>query len=44
MLGQPHRIGALERVLDHVAGTGKVWSAGPGDIVSAWRAGQSQST
>ncbi len=41
MLGQPHRIGALERVLEHVAGTGKAWSASPGDIVSAWRAGQS---
>lgn len=40
MLGQPHRIGALERVLDYIIGTGKSWSAAPGDIVSAWRAAQ----
>lgn len=40
MLGQPHRIGALERVLDHVVQTEKVWNAGPRDIVGAWRKSQ----
>ncbi|MFK8014444.1 MAG: polysaccharide deacetylase family protein [Gammaproteobacteria bacterium] len=40
MLGQPHRIGALERVLEHITGTGKAWNAGPADIVAAWRASE----
>jgi len=40
MLGQPHRIGALERALDHVMAQGEVWSASPSDIRAAWRAGQ----
>ena len=41
MLGQPHRIRALERVLQHITDTGKVWSAAPGEIFAAWRAAQS---
>lgn len=40
MLGQPHRIRALERVLQHITNTGKVWSAAPGEILAAWRAAQ----
>lgn len=40
MLGQPHRIAALERVLDHVMAYGEVWSAAPGEILAAWRAVQ----
>ncbi|MFK7888269.1 MAG: polysaccharide deacetylase family protein [Gammaproteobacteria bacterium] len=40
MLGQPHRIGALERVLAHVTQSGKAWSAGPGEIVAAWKRAQ----
>jgi len=40
MLGQPHRIGKLEQVLDYITGHGKVWSASANEIVSAWRAGQ----
>ena len=37
LLGQPHRIGAFEDVLRHVAGTPGVWSARAADIVAAWR-------
>ncbi len=40
MIGQPHRIGALERVLEHVMGTGKAWSAGPQEIIKVWRSCQ----
>ena len=40
MLGQPHRIGSLERVLAHVTGSGKAWSGSPGEIITAWRASQ----
>ncbi|MEO1573344.1 MAG: polysaccharide deacetylase family protein [Pseudomonadota bacterium] len=40
MLGQPHRIAQLERVFQHFMGTGQVWSAAPGDIVSTWQAQQ----
>lgn len=40
MLGQPHRIGQLERALAHIAATGKAWSAAPGDIVASWRSQQ----
>ena len=36
MLGQPHRIGALERALDHIMAQGEVWSAAPSAIRSAW--------
>lgn len=37
LLGQPHRIGALERVLRHLSGRTGVWSACASDIVAAWR-------
>ncbi len=40
MLGQPHRIGSLERVLEHVMRTDKAWSASPAEIVTAWRSCQ----
>ncbi|MEM8984088.1 MAG: polysaccharide deacetylase, partial [Pseudomonadota bacterium] len=36
MLGQPHRIGQLERVLGRIMGTGKAYSASPGEIRSVW--------
>ena len=38
MLGQPHRIGKLEEVLDHITGHKGVWSASAGDICRAWQA------
>lgn len=41
MLGQPHRIGKLEAVLDYIMGHDGVWSAGAGDICTAWQAAQS---
>ena len=37
MLGQPHRIGKLEQVLEHITGHSGVWSAGAGDIVAGWK-------
>lgn len=37
MLGQPHRIGKLEQVLDYVMGQQGVWSAGAGDILDVFR-------
>ena len=37
LLGQPHRIGALQRVLKHLAERTGVWSASASDIVAAWR-------
>jgi allantoinase len=40
MLGQPHRIGKLEQVLEHITGHSDVWSAGAGKIVSAWQKDQ----
>jgi peptidoglycan/xylan/chitin deacetylase (PgdA/CDA1 family) len=40
MLGQPHRIGKLEEVLDYITGHKGVWSAAAGDICSAWQARQ----
>ncbi|MEM1412241.1 MAG: polysaccharide deacetylase family protein [Pseudomonadota bacterium] len=36
MLGQPHRIGALERVLEHIMGSAAVWNAPPSAIRAAW--------
>jgi len=36
MLGQPHRIGALERVLDHLTAGDDTWSASPSAIRAAW--------
>ena len=40
MLGQPHRIGKLEQVLDYITGQEGVWSASATDILAAFRAGQ----
>jgi len=38
ILGQPHRIGMLEKVLDYVCTKNEVWSAYAKDILSAWKA------
>jgi allantoinase len=40
MLGQPHRIGRLEQVLEYITGHDGVWSACAGDICAAWQAAQ----
>ncbi|WP_446831441.1 polysaccharide deacetylase family protein [Candidatus Foliamicus sp.] len=40
MMGQPHRIAALESVLAHIAGQSGIWSAPAGEIVAAWSAQQ----
>ncbi len=37
VLGQPHRIGYLEKVLDCLSSKPEVWSAYAGDIVDAWK-------
>ncbi|MXY51215.1 MAG: polysaccharide deacetylase family protein [Gammaproteobacteria bacterium] len=37
LLGQPHRIGAFESVLEHLAATPGIWSASASEIVAAWR-------
>lgn len=37
MVGQPHRIGALERALAHIMASDAVWSASPSSIRAAWR-------
>lgn len=42
MLGQPHRIGALEQALAHIMAQGEVWSAAPSEIRSAWVAQQNK--
>ena len=36
LVGQPHRIGHLERALEHIARHDSVWSAGASDIRQAW--------
>ncbi len=38
LIGQPHRIGAFEEALKHIATDGRAWLARAGDIVDAWRA------
>lgn len=38
VIGQPHRIGALEQTLERVLGAASVWSATASQIESAWRA------
>lgn len=40
MLGQPHRIGRLEEVLEYITGHDGVWSASAGEICAAWQAAQ----
>ena len=42
LLGQPHRIGAFEAVLERLAAQAGVWSAPAAEIVAAWRAQQEQ--
>jgi peptidoglycan/xylan/chitin deacetylase (PgdA/CDA1 family) len=37
MLGQPHRIGKLERALEYITSREGVWSAYPGEILEAWQ-------
>ncbi len=37
LIGQPHRIGPFERVLEHIAADGRAWIARAGEIVDAWR-------
>ncbi len=37
LIGQPHRIGAFERVLDHIANDGRAWITTAGDIVSSFK-------
>ena len=37
LLGQPHRIAALEAVLEHLAAQTGVWSASGAEIVAAWQ-------
>lgn len=36
LLGQPHRIASLERVLGHIMAHDEVWSASPSQIRTAW--------
>lgn len=37
LIGQPHRIGPFERVLEHIAADGRAWIARAREIVDAWR-------
>jgi len=38
LIGQPHRIGPFEKVLEHIAADGRAWITKAGDIVDAFRA------
>lgn len=38
VIGQPHRIGALEKALETLAARSDIWSATGGEIASAWKA------
>jgi peptidoglycan/xylan/chitin deacetylase (PgdA/CDA1 family) len=40
LVGQPHRIGKVEAVLDHLLAQDGVWSATPGEIIDSWQAQQ----
>ncbi|UCG73843.1 MAG: polysaccharide deacetylase family protein [Chromatiales bacterium] len=40
MLGQPHRIGKLEQVLEYITGHDGVWTASAGEICAAWQSAQ----
>jgi len=40
VLGQPHRIAQLEKVLEYVSTKPEVWSAYAGDILTAWTTDQ----
>ena len=37
LIGVPHRIGALERILDHVTARAGVWPATGAEILASWR-------
>ena len=37
LIGQPHRIGAFEEVLRHIAADGRAWITRSGDIANAYR-------
>lgn len=37
VLGQPHRIGYLEKVLEYVTSRSEVWSASAGEILASWK-------
>ncbi len=37
LIGQPHRIGAFEEVLRHIATDGRAWATTSGEIADAWR-------
>ncbi|MEM6801635.1 MAG: polysaccharide deacetylase family protein [Bacteroidota bacterium] len=37
VLGQPHRIGQLEKVLAYISSKEEVWSAYAGEILAAWK-------
>ena len=37
LIGQPHRIGAFDRVLDHIAADGRAWITTAGAIADAYR-------
>lgn len=38
LIGQPHRIAAFERVLEHIAADGRAWISRAGDIVDSYAA------
>lgn len=40
LLGQPHRIGKLEKALEYISAQPGIWSASAGEIVDAWQAQQ----
>jgi hypothetical protein len=40
LIGQPHRIGAFEEVLRHIAADDRAWITRSGDIADAYRAQQ----
>ena len=44
LMGQPHRIGALGELLDHLLAQPGVWLATGAEIVDAWRASDSRPT
>ncbi|ARN74240.1 polysaccharide deacetylase family protein [Oceanicoccus sagamiensis] len=40
LLGQPHRIGKLEKALAYIMSKDEVWSASAGDILDSWKSAQ----
>ncbi len=41
LMGQPHRIAALESALEHISAQKGIWTASAAEIVAAWREQQS---